>query len=145
MNQTQYIQSVQLTEYGGYLLNGNMSVPNAPGNRHYEDIQRWIAEGNTPDPVPGPTPEQIKYKLESALDRHIDSVAQAKGYDNRLTCLSYAAFDNPWQQEAIVFGVWRSNCYTTAHQIMSDVQAGTRDIPTEEQLISEMPAMVWPD
>ena len=141
--QLQYIQSVQLTE-SGYILNGSMSVPNAPGNRHYEYIQEWIAKGNTPDPIPEPSTEQIKAKLEAALDRHIDSVAQAKGYDNRITCLSYAAFDNQWQEEAIAFGVWRSNCYTTAHQIMADVEAGTREIPTTEQLISEMPIMEWP-
>lgn len=35
----------------GYLLNGNMSVPgNAPGNKEYELIKQWLAEGNTPEP-----------------------------------------------------------------------------------------------
>lgn len=34
----------------GYLINGSMSVPNALGNRHYQDVQNWIAEGNIPDP-----------------------------------------------------------------------------------------------
>lgn len=26
-------------------------VPEAPGNRHYEEYLQWIAEGNTPDVV----------------------------------------------------------------------------------------------
>lgn len=34
----------------GYLMNGELHVPNAEGNRHYKMIQRWIGEGNTPDP-----------------------------------------------------------------------------------------------
>jgi len=34
----------------GYLINGNMSVPNDPANRHYVMVQEWIAEGNTPAP-----------------------------------------------------------------------------------------------
>ena len=34
----------------GYLINGNMSVPNDPANRHYVMVQEWIAEGNTPEP-----------------------------------------------------------------------------------------------
>lgn len=35
----------------GYLLNGTMSVPgNAPGNREYELIKQWLAEGNIPEP-----------------------------------------------------------------------------------------------
>ena len=28
---------------------------------------------------------------------------------------------------------------------MADVQAGTRPLPAEEELIAELPAMVWPE
>ena len=34
----------------GYLLNGIVNVPKADGNREYELIKEWIAEGNTPEP-----------------------------------------------------------------------------------------------
>jgi len=34
----------------GYLVDGTMSVPNEPSNRHYQEIQEWIAQGNTPEP-----------------------------------------------------------------------------------------------
>ena len=34
----------------GWLVNGNMSVPNDPANRHCGNILEWIAEGNTPAP-----------------------------------------------------------------------------------------------
>ena len=34
----------------GWLLNNVMHVPgNAPGNKEYEIIKQWIAEGNTPE------------------------------------------------------------------------------------------------
>ena len=33
----------------GYLLNGTMSVPAADGNREYELIKQWLAEGNEPE------------------------------------------------------------------------------------------------
>ena len=66
-DQTQYIQSVQLTE-SGYLVNGNMSVPNDPGNRHYNDVQAWIAEGNTPTPIPVPTEEEILAQWRATAD-----------------------------------------------------------------------------
>lgn len=33
-----------------YLLNGTMSVPKADGNKEYQLIKQWIAEGNTPKP-----------------------------------------------------------------------------------------------
>ena len=43
------ISTVKLQD-SGYLINGNMSVPNDPANRHYVMVQEWIAEGNTPAP-----------------------------------------------------------------------------------------------
>jgi len=43
------IETVKLQD-SGYLINGNMSVPNDPANRHYVMVQEWIAEGNTPAP-----------------------------------------------------------------------------------------------
>lgn len=43
------IKSVKI-QGNGYLLNGYMSVPKANGNREYELIKQWLAEGNTPEP-----------------------------------------------------------------------------------------------
>ena len=41
------ITTVKIQEYG-YLVNGNMSVPNNPANADYQAILDWINEGNTP-------------------------------------------------------------------------------------------------
>lgn len=43
------ITSVKL-QPNGWMLNGNMSVPDAPGNKEREAILNWIADGNTPEP-----------------------------------------------------------------------------------------------
>jgi len=48
-NSTAWITSCKL-QGEGYLVNGNMSVPNDPANRHCADVLAWIAEGNTPAP-----------------------------------------------------------------------------------------------
>jgi len=48
-NNTAWITSCK-TQTSGYLVNGNMSVPNDPANRHCADVLAWIAEGNTPAP-----------------------------------------------------------------------------------------------
>ena len=91
-----------------------------------------------------PSPEQVYRALELALDRHIDSVARAKGYDNRITATMRAGFQGPWQQEGIAFAQWMDSCYALCHQIQAEVLAGTRPIPSSEELLSEMPAMTWP-
>ena len=44
------IETVKLQQ-NGYLLNGTMLVPMAPGNSEYELIKQWISEGNTPEPA----------------------------------------------------------------------------------------------
>ena len=49
LNQTAWITSCK-TQTSGYLVNGTMSVPNDPANRHCADVLAWIAEGNTPAP-----------------------------------------------------------------------------------------------
>ena len=39
------IESVKICD-GGWLVNGTMSVPgNAPGNRDYQEVQQYIADG----------------------------------------------------------------------------------------------------
>ena len=43
------IKSVKI-QGEGYLLNGTMSVPQANGNREYELIKEWLAQGNVPEP-----------------------------------------------------------------------------------------------
>ena len=65
------IKSVKLRQ-NGYLLNGEMSVPMADGNREYELIKVWLEEGNTPEPEF--TIEEIKV---STLNKQIQ---EAKTY-----------------------------------------------------------------
>jgi len=48
-NTTAWITSCK-TQESGWLVNGNMSVPNDPANRHCTDVLAWIAEGNVPAP-----------------------------------------------------------------------------------------------
>ena len=48
-NNTAWITSCKKQE-SGYLVNGTMSVPNYPANRHCADVLQWIAEGNVPSP-----------------------------------------------------------------------------------------------
>ena len=48
-NNTAWITSCK-TQESGWLVNGNMSVPNSRPNRHCADVLAWIAEGNVPAP-----------------------------------------------------------------------------------------------
>ena len=62
------IQTVQNARDGGYLINGVLAVPNDLANRHYQEVQAWIAEGNTPqvaDPDPVAEPSLLDIRLKA--------------------------------------------------------------------------------
>ena len=42
------IETVKTVEQG-FLVDGTLSVPNDPANRHYQEILDWINEGNLPE------------------------------------------------------------------------------------------------
>lgn len=83
--------------------------------------------------------------LTGALEKHYDATAQAKHYDNRLTCALRAGYPGPFQAEGLAFGTWMDTCNALGYQVIADIEAGLRSIPTEEELVAEMPAMVWPE
>lgn len=55
----------------GYLLNGNMSVPKADGNREYELIKEWL---KTNEPEPEFTEEELSQQVINA------KVQEARAY-----------------------------------------------------------------
>jgi hypothetical protein len=94
-----------------------------------------------PEPEIEPeTPEQAAERLELALDGHIDSVAKSYRYTSIHTMVTYATSEHPtFGAEGKAAVLFRDACYAKAIEIQDAVQAGQRDIPTEAELIAEMP------
>ena len=83
------IETVKIQEHG-YLVNGNMCVPNEPANRHYQAMLDWINEGNTPEGPDviepdyvalrtgpegyAPIHEQLAMQTDGTWDAHIADV-----------------------------------------------------------------------
>ena len=64
------IETVKTQRYG-YLVNGTMSVPNDPANRHCADVLAWIAEGNTP------APEYTDAEIAANAQAELNATSQA--------------------------------------------------------------------
>lgn len=94
------------------------------------------------DPPP-PTAEQIMARLEARVQRWLDDQAQALGYDDIKSAVTYA--DEPsvpkFQQEGQAMRQLRSMAWARCYEILNAVQAGQRSIPTEDELIAEMEAL----
>lgn len=92
------------------------------------------------------TPDQVKKILTATVQRHIDAQAQALGYDNIYTAVSYA--EEPavplFQQQGRALRSWRSLVWAASREVMAAVEAGTRSVPTAEELIAALPAFEAP-
>ncbi len=108
--------------------------------------KRIVADANgrpiLQDPPP-PTPEQIMARMEARVQRWLDEQAQALGYDDIRSAVTYA--DEPvvpkFQQEGQAMRRLRSLAWARYDEIMAQVQAEQRPIPTEDELIAEMEAL----
>jgi hypothetical protein len=101
----------------------------------------WTYDGEfSPPVIQQETPEQIIVRLESALDRHLDAVANQYRYESIRTMVTYATSEHPtFGNEGRAAVKWRDAVYAYGIQCLQDVQAEQREIPTEEELIAELP------
>ena len=100
----------------------------------------WYVAGKAPA-----TPaEKIIKGYEDAVQSHLDETAQAKGYDNTYTCLSYlSSTDETWNREANIFNAWRDSVWRKCHEVLNAVLAGELAPPTVEDLIAQLPKIEW--
>jgi len=92
--------------------------------------------------LPTPTPEEIQAALTAAVQAHLDGYASSWGYDGMWSAVTYA--DEPavpqFAAEGAALRAWRSNVWAACHEVLAEVQAETRPVPTEEALLADLPA-----
>ena len=83
--------------------------------------------------------------LTDAMQSHLDQTAQERGYDGILSLCSYATSANarfgPEGQAGVTF---RDAVWAYGYQIIAEVQAGTRPVPSAAELVAALPSIVWP-
>lgn len=94
------------------------------------------------DPVKA-APDALAYT--TAFNAHLDQVAQAKGYDNRVTITTYVASANPqWMAEASAFIAWRDAALSYLFNQLTEFENGS-DQPSISEFIDSLPLVAWPD
>lgn len=85
--------------------------------------------------------------LRNAVQLHMDKAAQALGYDDIKTAVTYA--EEPavpkFQAEAQAFRAWRSQVWAFCYSLLDDVAAGRALEPTEAALIAVLPPLELPE
>jgi hypothetical protein len=108
----------------------------------------------TPDPTKIITAEQkataqranLLGGYKAAFDAHLDTVAQQRQYDNRLTIVAYLSSTNPaWAAEAEAFIAWRDACLAKMFELQAAAEVGQGRSPTIDEFIMAMPVIEWPE
>lgn len=150
---------VPCTEVEGYIPRWNGEswdqVENHKGKQGFigkipHTIEEYgpLPEGWSETPPP-PTPEEERAimlsQFTNVIQRRLDTFAQTRGYDNALSAASYAtSTDEKFRAEGQYIVEARDATWAAAYVILDDVLAEKRPIPTEEELLAEMPELVWP-
>lgn len=81
----------------------------------------------------------------NAVQEMMDLKAKERGYDNILSACTYATSTNTkFAAEGQACVTWRDSVWAACYQIMEDVASGTVPEPTLNELLAELPSMVWP-
>ncbi len=98
----------------------------------------------------------ISASLAAVTQRHLNMKAKERHYGTEQTepiasACSYAGYTNPYQAEGQAFLSWRGTCWSKVHAIEASALAGQKYkatwanvIPTEAELIAELPVLVLP-
>lgn len=100
---------------------------------------------DAPAPVQ-PDPAVVQAAKVAMVQAHMDERARTLRYDNIANAITYA--DEPavpkFQGEGQAFRAWRSLVWARCYEILAEVEAGDRDVPTDAELIAELPALELP-
>lgn len=89
---------------------------------------------------------KVRENLTAAVQRYLDTTAQERNYDNIMSLCTYATSGNATFSAEGQAGVeWRDQVWSQCYDILDDVMAGTRATPTPDELIAELPTILWPD
>lgn len=106
---------------------------------------RWYVKGYTPE-KPLPTKEQIQKMLTDGVQNWMDTKVQERNYDNVHTCVGTYLYSpvEKFRFEAEAVRDWVSYVWAKCYDILAQVEAGIRCIPTLEEVIAELPQLEWP-
>lgn len=97
-----------------------------------------------PEPIP-PTEAELLTAVTMEVQQHLDATARSRNYDGILSLCTYAtSTDTTFAAEGQAGVEWRDSCWRSCYQVLAAVKAGTRAIPTPQEMVLALPPMEWP-
>jgi hypothetical protein len=106
----------------------------------------WDGEAFTPPPPPVKSAEEIQAEIVAATQARLDAFARTRNYDGILSACTYATSSVPkFKAEGQYCVDARDGTWAPLYTIMSEVEAGTRQMPTGfADVEPSLPQLTWP-
>lgn len=119
--------------------------PTEPNERTWYEWNNIGEPYRDSKPYKPPTEEEIQAQLEQGIEAWMNTVVAERHYNSIDTCIArYTDSSNPkYAQEAKAVKDWNTAIWDKCWDILAEVKAGTRPIPTLEEVIAELPVLVW--
>lgn len=86
--------------------------------------------------------QRVKEHKISVIQQALDKGARDRGYDNILSAVTYGLDSaSPFYLEGLAYAKWRSDCWATGFQILSQVEANVIPVPEDQELVNMLPAL----
>lgn len=114
-----------------YAINGR-SFRAITSEMHLDDGE--VLADTLPDELLNPLPADV---VRERITQWLDRVVQAKGYDNIVSCTSYANSTDPtFRAEAQAAIAWRDAVYRRSYEILANIPDG---VTTPDQVMALLP------
>jgi hypothetical protein len=126
-----------------YSPNGNPEVWDEKPEGYFTP-EEWEAMHPSPPPPP-PTAKEQQRMIEDAIQARLDEFARTRGYDDILSAATYATDPDPqYSCEGQYAVTARSATWRKWFEILAEVAAGQRPMPTVDEALAELPVLEWP-
>ena len=94
---------------------------------------------------PPPTPEQIIAQYTAGVQQHLDTFAHTRNYEGILSAATYATSTvSKFKVEGQYAVEARDATWAKCYEVLASVEAGSRPMPTLDEMLAELPELVWP-
>lgn len=90
--------------------------------------------------------EKIIADFAQSVQQHLDDFARTLGYDGIMSACTYATSTVPkFKAEGQYAVEARDATWAKCYEVLAAVEAGSRPMPTLEELLTELPVLTWPN
>lgn len=122
------------------ILIGYWAVPNEPQPTEKELIDYGIANERVIQI------NATSIDCAQAVQAVIDKAAQSRSYSDGISCATYSTSSNvQWKAEAQAFIDWRDQVWNYLYALLATLMGNKEPIPSVQEIINDLPVMVWPN